>query len=280
VKTVKIQGGLGNQLFGLAFARSVVKLSGEAAALDMGAYRADRYGRIFDLADLAMSLGLGPCVRRPLLAGRIVGAVARRIAPPGYVAEGAPPADEAALAGMIARGRYFDGYWQHEAYIAGAPGLIAAIRDVVFRRAAAAARAGPAERAGALSPAREVVIHYRTYKEERRPGARGVPDSGYVRAALAHVDERLGPGAPLWLVSDDPGLALARLGNVGRPIGVLAGGGAWEDMAVLMRARALILTNSSFSWWGGFCGDAEVVTYPRRDGLFHYPIPAARFACL
>ena len=48
-------------------------------------------------------------------------------------------------------------------------------------------------------------------------------------------------------------------------------------MALMLRARALILTNSTFSWWGGYCGHADRVLYPPRGALFHYAAPAARF---
>jgi hypothetical protein len=267
VKTVKLQGGLGNQLFGLAFARSVARLAGGRVALDLGAFASDRHGRVFDLRDLAEGLGDVGFVRRPLLGGRLATALARLVAPPGYVSEGAPPADEAALADLIARGRYFNGYWQHEAFIADPEAFIAAVRRSAFERAAA-------------TPVREVVIPYRTYKEERRPAARRVPGGDYVRAALARIEARMGSAAEIALVSDDPALAMDRLGDLGRPVSVLTTGGPWDDMALLMHARALVLSNSSFSWWGGFCGDAQAAIYPRHDGYFHYPVPAARFECV
>jgi hypothetical protein len=123
----------------------------------------------------------------------------------------------------------------------------------------------------------EVAIHYRTYKEERRPERRRAPGGEYVRGALARIEARLGPAKQILLVSDDPDLAQERLGDLGRSITLVRGGGALDDLALLMKARALILTNSSFSWWGGYCGQAAMVVYPRREGYFHYPAPAARF---
>jgi hypothetical protein len=48
-------------------------------------------------------------------------------------------------------------------------------------------------------------------------------------------------------------------------------------MARIMAARNLILTNSSFSWWGGVCGVATSIFYPANQGFAHYPRPAARF---
>jgi hypothetical protein len=267
MKTVKMRGGLGNQLFCLAFARSVARLEKAPAAIDLAGFGADRYGRTFDLEDLAVSLGDIRLVRRPLTGGRLAAGLSRVLPLPGYVNEGPSPVDEGSLAALVARGDYFNGYWQHERYISDPGSYVAAARAFVFQRAAPAA-------------VREVVIHYRTYKEEARPEHRRGPDGDYVRRALARIESRLGKAREVCLVSDDPCLAMRRLGDLGRNITVVDAGGAWNDMALLMKARTLVLTNSSFSWWGGYCGDAAVTTYPRRLGFFHYPAPAARFDCL
>jgi hypothetical protein len=267
VKTIKMQGGLGNQLFCLAFAHSVARLGGEPLAIDLAAFGADRYGHAFELREQALALADVRFVHRGLLGARLTTALMRAASLPGYVSEREPPANKAALAALIGRGRYFNGYWQHEAYIADPEAFVARTREGVLRRA------GP-------TPRRDLVIHYRTYKEEIRAAARHTPGPDYVRAALARIEASLGRPAEVCLVSDDPARALEKLGDIGRDITVVAGAGPWDDMALLMRARALILTNSSFSWWGGFCGEAEAVIYPRANGYFHYPIPAARFACV
>ena len=123
-------------------------------------------------------------------------------------------------------------------------------------------------------------MHFRTYKEENHPVRSRTPDRDYFARAIAAVEARLGPVARLELISDDPELALRRLGDIGREVVARPGASAWDDLSTMMNATALILTNSSFSWWGGFCGRATAVIYPRRDGLFHYPAPSARFDCL
>ena len=267
MRTVKIQGGLGNQLFGLGFARTVMRLSGEPVALDLAAYGSDRYGRGFDTGPLAARLGDFTLTRRPWRGGRIATALLRHAPWPGNVSETAPPGDTAALAALAAKGRYFNGYWQDERYIADPPPLIEAVREFVIEKAGAAERT-------------TVALHYRSYREEIRPDAAGTPDRGYFAAALARIEARLGEVDDIVLVSDDPALARARIGDLGRPILDAPPAGPWADLRLLMRARALILSNSSFSWWGGYCGEAEIAVYPRRGRLFHYPAPAARFVCV
>ena len=273
MKTIKMQGGIGNQLFCLALAHSAARLGGAPVAVDLAAFESDRYGHAFALEDLALALGDIRLVRHGWLGARPTTVLMRtpllrRVATlAGYVSEGEPPSDDAALAALIARGRYFNGYWQNEAYVAEREYFVARAREAVFRRAAPAG-------------GRDVVIHYRTYKEEVRARARRTPGATYVRAALERIEAALGPAGAVWLVSDDPALARRTLGDLGREIKLATDGGPWDDLAVLMKARALVLTNSSFSWWGGFCGDAEVVVYPPAGGFFHYPAPAARFACV
>lgn len=262
MKTVKMQGGLGNQLFCLGFAHTVARLTGETVALDLASFGADRYGHDFDLRPLAERLGM-LLTRRPLLSSRFVTAAMRRIIVSSYVNDHAPPpADQARQGALVGAGRYFNGYWQNEAWLDPAFREIA--RDFLLTRA------GP-------GPTRGVVIHCRTYKEEVRPERRGVPDRNWFSRCLDRLASAGADLGDIALISDDPVLALAHIGDIGRPIQAVTGGTAWTDMGLLLRARAHVLTNSSFSWWGGWCGEAAPTLYPAKGALFHYPSPASRF---
>jgi hypothetical protein len=270
LRTVRVQGGVGNQLFCLAFARSLALLTGEQVGLDTGSYGADRYGNDFHLRDLAARIGGLSPARHPIRANRFTSALLRRL-PAGIGGHIAEPIDEpgpATLADLARRQGYFDGYWQNEAYIHEPVGLAGLVRRFVGDRA----------EPGGRPP--EVAVHFRTYKEENHPVRSRTPDRDYFARAIAAVEARLGPVGRLELISDDPELALRRLGDVGREVVARPGASAWDDLSTIMDATALILTNSSFSWWGGFCGRATAVIYPRRDELFHYPAPAARFDCV
>ncbi len=266
MKTVKIQGGLGNQLFGIAFAHSVFVVTGSPVSLDVSSFANYRYGHSFALADLAQHLGLA-VTSRPVLGHRLTGAVMRRVPLMAYGSDRIAPSGHAALYELVHRHAYFDGYWQNEIYMA-APDLIA-------RRAAdfIAARAGPGE-------AHDLVIHYRSYADETRLERRGTPPAAYFQRALAHIRAGGGEVGDILVVSDRPELARDRIGDLGLPLRFINDADPYADMSLILAARHLILTNSSFSWWGGFCGSTESVIYPRPDGLFHYPAPAKRFVCL
>lgn len=266
MKIVKIQGGLGNQLFGLAFAHSIATLTAERVRLDVGGFSRDRYGHRFMLGDLAAGLGLD-LTRPPILSRRFVGAAMGALPSGPWIREGAAPGDLKALQAIARRGVYFDGYWQNEAYIARPETIRAAVRDFLE------ARGGPAA-------SHQVVIHYRTYEDEIRPERRGAADAGYVQRAIEAIEASGGGADDIALVSDRPDVAMERLGAVARRVTPVGGGDAFGDMALLLAADSLILGNSSFSWWAGFCGGADVVVYPRRGDFHHYPAPADRFTVI
>ncbi|MBV8681988.1 MAG: alpha-1,2-fucosyltransferase [Caulobacteraceae bacterium] len=267
MKTVKIQGGLGNQLFGLAFARSVAIVSQRPVALDLSSYERDRYGRGFELAEFSRNLGAFVPSHRPLAGSPLAHIAARFMPTPGFVAERKRPADEAALRALVGKGDFFSGYWQDEAYMLEVERLRLQTRRLFETR-------------GRHAPAGLVVIHYRTYQEERRRRARRTPPGRFFADALDQIEAKTGPVSEVALISDDVGLARRRLGDLGRPIIELDQPDAWSDLAVMVRARALVLSNSSFSWWGGFCSAARAVIYPSPDGYAHYPRPSARFIVL
>lgn len=267
MKTVKIQGGLGNQLFGLAFARSVAIASQQPVALDLSSYERESYGRGFELAEFSRGLGAFVPGHRPLAGSRIAHVAARFLPAPGYVAERRRPASETALRALVARGDFFSGYWQDEAYMLESDRFRLQTRRLF-------------ETQGRHAPAGLVVIHYRTYKEERRRRAARTPPGRFFAEAIERIEAETGPVSEVVLISDDISLARRRLGDLGRPIVDLDQGDAWFDLAVMVRARALVLTNSSFSWWGGFCSQARAVIYPRADGYAHYPRPSERFVVL
>lgn len=266
MRTVKIQGGLGNQLFGLAFAHSVATLTGEGAALDISSFAGDRYGHRFVLHDLAQTLGL-TLVHRPWLSSRIAGQLLRVVPVGSFVTEGRAPDDPRALERLVARGRYFNGYWQNEAYIASPRLLRRAVRAFLEAR-------------GGAPAAHDLVIHYRSYADELRPERRVTPGAGYFRRAVETIEAVGGRVEEVVLVSDAPDLALRAMGDLAGRVRVVQGGDAYADLALMLRARRLILTNSSFSWWGGYCGEARTIAYPSRGALFHYPAPSGRFVCV
>lgn len=263
-----MQGGLGNQLFCLAFARTLHLLTGDLIGIDLTSYSGYRFGHRYALWDLAERIDGVIHRDAPMIGHRVISGGLRslRWSIPGYVSEPRGPVDGAVAMGLSRRRGYFDGYWQDEAYMADLLSLRSLVRAFLDDQAPATARY-------------DLVVHYRTYQEEIRPSRRATPDGAYFHRALAEIERRQGPVGEIVLVSDDVAVAMERLGDLPRPVTSVSGL-VYADMGVMIRARNLILTNSSFSWWGGFCGDAQTVIYPVRGDLYHYPAPARRFVCL
>lgn len=264
MKTVKIQGSLGDQLFGLAFARSAAIVSEAPVALDLSRYAADPDGRGFELTAFAQSLGAFLIAHRPILASPATHVLSQVAPLPGFIRERRPPASERALRALIERGGYFSGQWRDEAYILDADRFRLQVRRLIAdkgRRAAAGA----------------VVLHYGADEAERVRRKGRAPTLRFYAEALGRIEQETGPVGEVVLVSDQPGLAQRRLEGLGRRIVPADHESDWEDLALMVRARALVLGKASLGWWGGFCSEARMVIYPRSDRYAPHPAPAARF---
>lgn len=258
VRTVELRGSLGNQLFCIAFAHSVLELTGEPVRLVRRKRHAgDDQG--IGLDDLAERLGLEP----PSRSG--VDAETESVIP-ASTREGAAPATIDALRRFVLGGRHFAGYWQNQAYFADP----AKLRDEIGRHL---------RRQGA-APAHEAVIHFRAYRDEPLPWRRRIPRRDYFARAIALIAKADGEPQEVLVVSDQPVIARSRMAGLHPGIRIAEAASAIDDMALLLSARGLILCNSSFSWWAGYCGAASRVIYPRRRGYFHYPEPAAAFTVI
>lgn len=104
------------------------------------------------------------------------------------------------------------------------------------------------------------ALHYRLGDYLRHPGTRnahGVTSPAYFVNEIRRAAEE--DGVTFWqVVSDDPLTAVELLEEAGVPGSVRlkpsTGGGEWGDLHTLASARVCLLSNSSFSWWGGFLG--------------------------
>jgi hypothetical protein len=108
----------------------------------------------------------------------------------------------------------------------------------------------------------DVVVNIRRgdYYAAENVGQWGFDQVGFVRDALAAVDEQEPVGRVL-LVSDDPQWCRDELGRLADDVGVLdvvpADDGPELNLATLVAARRLVVTNSTFSYWGGYIGDVH-----------------------
>ena len=89
----------------------------------------------------------------------------------------------------------------------------------------------------------------------------GVCTLDYFCAAAGDLDAAL----PIKVVSDDPDWCRSALSKaVARDVEVIETGSDIADLLILMGSTEIILSNSTFSWWGAFAGEARRVIAPSR----------------
>lgn len=141
------------------------------------------------------------------------------------------------------------GYFQSEAYFAGQKDIIRAeLRPV---------NAPDPDRAAAIGAAEcPVCLHLRRgdYQNPENAALQVCTPAYYARCC-ALVREQW-PEATLFVFSDDILWAQDHLDTAGLPAVYLTPGSAAGDLALMQLCRHFILSNSTYSWWAQYLGDA------------------------
>ena len=164
-----------------------------------------------------------------------------------------------------ARILYLDGYWQSEKYFAADRERL--LDELAFRAPAASELEPMLTRLGAES---SVCVHVRRGDYVSTPY--GVSNYAtctldYYRAAMAHISDRVA-GAKFYLFSDDP--PWLRANFLPSENLVIASGAAGrrdlDEFRLMMNCRHFIIANSSFSWWAAWLGRQpdKIVVAPRQ----------------
>ncbi|MFL5844110.1 MAG: alpha-1,2-fucosyltransferase [Solirubrobacteraceae bacterium] len=228
---VEARGRLGNLMFQWAFA--------EAAAEGLRTrFAMDPTG----LAGLFTLNGYNAPLRRAsrLLALRAKGGMM------GFPAVEIDNDDDPAVALATLRdGVRYGGYFQSERYFAGAAERVRSALTLHARH-----RTAFAERYGDLQRSGYVCVHARRgdYKEWR--GGVALPWS-YARDAIGRLGDT---GLPLVFISDEIAEVREEFGDL--PGARFETNDVALDLQLLVNASHVVLSNSSFSWWGGWLGGA------------------------
>ena len=256
VLVVRVHGGLGNQLFEFAMALHLQEVLGERVVLDVTVYERASSQRVdeptpraFELAGFAHGLHTIQYRTGSLFAARTI----RRRLHRALLLRGAgavrldallrqPEELAARFTDPIVRGA--SGPWFQSA----APAL--AVRHSLRERfALVAPRALEQERADPY-----VAVHCRLddYLSERWSPELGVSDPQQLVALGHELSERHG-GLPVKVFTDSPDLFARRWppSLVGDHM-IATETDAWEVLTGLARASALVMSNSTLSWWAAF----------------------------
>ncbi|HTI80193.1 MAG TPA: alpha-1,2-fucosyltransferase [Acetobacteraceae bacterium] len=265
---VRLNGGLGNQMFQYATGRAFSRRHGAELLLDLSEYSNDNK-RHYELgiypieARIATSAELAAFESRERPRG-FMGRIRERLHSPPHIyrephyhfdrrlAEQRPPV-------------YLQGYWQTEQYFADAAGQLR--KELAPREPLEPANAQVAAAIGAVTA---VSLHVRRgdYVSEAHTNAyHGVCSLDYYREAVELIAKRV-PDAHLFVFSDDhewtrenlaPGLPTTYVDANPPDRG-------FRDMQLMMQCRHHIIANSSFSWWGAWLNPSpdKIVVAPRQ----------------
>jgi hypothetical protein len=109
-------------------------------------------------------------------------------------------------------------------------------------------------------------IHVRLGDYKNLKSIYGGVDSSYFANALG-LAEKVGGKREIWLFSDEPDLALSMLGKAIKDLRVapvskeLSG---LESLLVMSKCRGIVASNSTFSWWAAYLMEqAQPIIFPR-----------------
>ncbi len=269
VIVIRLQGGLGNQMFQYAHGRRLATATGRLLWLDLSWFdEAESLGqtpRSYQLgAFRTRSLVLPAWLARAAFSGSpsrglVTRAVERFV---HRVRESSGPIDPASLRGR--RIVHLEGYWQGEAFFEP---FAAAIGDD-FRLAApmTAHRKGILRRIGEKA---SVSVHVRRADYVTHPGVsafHGTCAPEWYADAMARMEEHE-PGCRFVVFSDDVPWSRANLPARADMIFVdKSDGRDYEDLHLMAACRHHIIANSSFSWWAAWLNRSpgKRVIAPRR----------------
>ncbi|MBN1242900.1 MAG: alpha-1,2-fucosyltransferase [Spirochaetales bacterium] len=249
MKIVKVHGGLGNQMFQYAFARSLGKATGDEIFIDASAFGDDPAHNGFELDVLfAMALPLAEARDVDRLSTKPRGALGRFRRK--YFTKSTHFIDrkfgwQPEVYDMPGD-RYFEGYWQSEKYFEGIAGDL---------RAEFAFKPPLSDRNRRLleSVRRPVAsVHVRRGDYLAHPNLDICTPDYYRRAA----ESMRAAGAASFLVfSDDLEYCRNALELGPTPATFVdwnRGALSWQDMAMMSACDHHVVANSSFSWWGAW----------------------------
>lgn len=251
--TVRLIGGLGNQLFQYAAARSLALRHGASVKLDLSGF--ETYGlRRYELQSYPIAATIASADEvAAFSAARPTGLIARvlaRLRPAPHVYREAHfHYDPGLLAQALPV--YLDGFWQSERYFAEAA-------ETIRRELTPLAPLEPENAAVAaeIDGALAVSLHVRRgdYVSNAHTNSyHGVCSLDYYRKAVAAVAQKV--GAPhLFVFSDDHDWTRENLAFEWPTTYVTANPAdrGFRDMQLMARCRHHVIANSSFSWWGAW----------------------------
>lgn len=258
---IRLEGGLGNQMFQYALGKHVAVKNGTGLLFDIESYKTN------PIADCSYWLEwFNIDIKDHLLSAQQLRQIKRYRRRHGrrwawhnlifankdrYIEEKSYAFDPAVLSAK--NDSYLHGWWQSEKYFL--PIRDSLLKDFEPRAPLAGRNKETAER---MSATNSVAMHIRRLDYVKNPKTRrfhGELPKSYYDEALKVVAERSGEPLELFVISDDPEWVAAHM-----PFPYPTTHITWnhpykapyEDMRLMSLCRHAVTANSSFGWWGAW----------------------------
>ena len=266
---IRLQGGLGNQMFQYAFGRALSLRNNSDLYLDVSALNPKK-NRGYSLDNFLLNAKFAT---PPILKSAITPHFALKkklwkalkipfkYAPTHIVEKRFSYSAEIAETKTSA---YFDGYWQTEKYFADCPDIIRG--DFAFRNESELQKH---PQYGEICGSDSVALHIRRGDYVKNPKYRKllyVCTLEYYKRAIAYLRERHS-GLKFFIASDDHKWVAENF-DLSAEFRLIESKSAIEDFFLMSRCRHNIISNSSFSWWSAWLNGNPQKTVIAPDAWF------------
>jgi len=267
--TVRIVGGIGNQLFSYSAARRLALNTGSELVIDdITGFRADKYGRKFELDHFNINCKkLSNSYFRSLILyyiktirifNRYTGLLSSQI-----IKQVSDDFDKNILNHKIKNNLYIEGYWQSESYFKDVENIIRSDLKILkpkdFKNN---------ELATKIMDSVSVAIHVRFFNSENVNDINNLPMS-YYKDAINVMEGLIPNKLHYFIFSDKMDIALQHIPiDSDRVTPVIHNNSddmAYADLWLMSLCDNFIIANSTFSWWGAWLSGArdKIVIAPK-----------------
>ena len=259
--TVKLLGGLGNQMFQYAIGRHLAIKNGDALTLDLSELlkreNINYTPRSFelDVFDIKCASKILPGKIQPLKTRVTLKYLTKKVNENGL----AYHANVLALKGNV----YLNGWWQNEKYFSDIENVIR--KDFTLKPA----ELPHSEYLRTIRSANSVSVHFRLGDYVSNPVARafhGVLPLDYYKNAIKKITEQV-PNPHFFIFSDDVDWVKTNFPFEQDHTFITPGNGNGAvDMHLMSLCKYNIIANSSFSWWGAWLNQnpGKIVIAPKK----------------
>ncbi len=259
---IKLQGGIGNQLFQLAFGNYVQHGCSSPVSYISDAFATDPYGR------KNIATCLFPNI--PLVTMQdVIGLDCRLLRESALTDLLIPVNLQSMLVSQQIRQCLLDGYWQDLTYVSEIVTSNIKAAMCTWAEKADSAKFEDCRNRIARAPA-TIAVHVRRHDYKHH----GICRENYYVDTLHRLLEQA-PQSEIMIFSDEPNYTGHFLRQRGLHPNIIAAGDDLLDMYLMSRCDMHVISNSTYSWWGALLAGKLTVVYPLPWSTIH--VPAANF---